>query len=151
MATGPRDLPMVTFLVQGLYIQATMSDFVQDAFPPPPKCWDDRCVTLCMTYAVVGIEPRASCMLEELSANWDSFPAYTWLLCWGWGSNSDPHVCIANSTAVKATNYETWLTKTDQNSTAGKHKVKSPVQVREKWLGFEKQGPMKLLNLRFNH
>lgn len=69
MATGPRDLPMVTFLAQGLYIQATMSDFVQDAFPPPPKCWDDRCVPLCTTYAVVGIEPRASCMLEELSAN----------------------------------------------------------------------------------
>lgn len=69
MATGLRDLPVVTLLAQGLYVQATMSDFVQDAFPPPLKCWDDRCVPPCMTYAVVGIEHRASCMLGELSAN----------------------------------------------------------------------------------
>jgi hypothetical protein len=37
--------------------------------PQSSKGWNHRCVTLCLVYEVLGIEPRASCMLCKHSSN----------------------------------------------------------------------------------
>lgn len=50
--------------------------------PLPPKCQAYRFVPPHLNYAVLGWEPRTSCMLDKYSTTWIMFPAllYTWKL-----------------------------------------------------------------------
>lgn len=36
---------------------------------PPPKCWDDSCIPSCQVYVLLGIEPKALCVLQKHPAN----------------------------------------------------------------------------------
>ena len=48
--------------------------------PPPPRCCDYRHVTTHAFYAMTGIKPRPSCLLDKHSTNWVVAPGPGWIL-----------------------------------------------------------------------
>jgi hypothetical protein len=48
--------------------------------PPPPECWDYRGRAPHPAYAVLGIEPRALCMLGKHSTIQATYPAYVMMM-----------------------------------------------------------------------
>lgn len=43
--------------------------------PPSPKYWENRCARPCQVFCSAGDHIRASCMLDNYSYNWATFPA----------------------------------------------------------------------------